>query len=453
MEIDKMNRGIDRDLQYLAPKRTALAAGGTILDGNYYTVANSTVQLVETTYSSGRLTMSLSSKSFGSQSQILIPNSSFIADCYLVLTLPNVLPNQTLSRGWGYAILNSLSYLFGSSNVSQLTIQQQSIWHRVAMQCENEEKRSELFRLGGEEILTPITYVDPADGVVKRDPNALLTATVLLPFPWSSATGLFSKIPFDSNCLQNPITIQIQLNQASSIYGGNALIPGGFLDAQCVIVTGDLTNKDQSLRRDLELKPEMSMFYPFIHSQSFTSASFAGSSFKRPGGVGPPITIPVQAFINADLLAMTVSVIRTDLLSPIANGSPCAFCYDNIQNVRLLWNGTILANFPYDSWKTITMRSSMGPQYFLNSLIKPHAGVGPFDSVPIDSYPLHLDFSRERSTTFEGKFQNVFRIANQTLSLEFNTEGDADVRYQAFFTFYYNGVAQVQQGQTSVYFD
>lgn len=448
MSVDSL-----RDLGYLSTKRTALSAGGTILDENYYTASNSTVQLVETTYSSGRLTISLSSKTFGSQSQVLIPNSSFIGDCYLVLTLPNVQPNQTLSRGWGYAILNSISFLFGSSNISQLQIQQQSIWHKVSMQCETEDKRSELFRLGGAEVLTPITFVDPADGVVKRDPSAVLTATCLLPFPWSSASGLFSKIPFDSNCLQNPITITIQLNQPGSIYGGTGAIPDGFLDAQVIVVTGDLNNKDQSLRNKLTREPELSMMYPFIHCQSFVSASFAGSSFKTQGGASPPITIPVQAFINADLLAMTVSIIRTDLLSPVGNGSPCVFCYDNIQNVQLLWNGTILANYPYDSWKTMTMRSVMGGQYFQNSLIKPNSGVAPFDSVPIDSYPLHIDFSRIRSTTFEGKFQNVFRIANQTLNLQFNTEGDSTIRYQAFFTFYYNGVAQVQQGQTSIYFD
>jgi hypothetical protein len=453
MEINKMNRSMERDMQYLSAKRTSLAAQGTVLDNNYYTPMNSTVQLVETTYSCGRLAMSLTSKGFGSQSQVIIPNSSFIGDTYLVLTLPNILPNQTLSRGWGYAILNNISYLFGSSNISQLQINGQSLWHKISMQCDTEEKRSALFELGGQEVLSPITYVDPIDGIVKRDPYAVLTATVLLPFPWSSASGLFSKLPFDSNCINNPITIQMQFNQGFTIYGGTAVKPEGFLDAQCLFVTGDLTNKDQSLRRDLELNPQLSMMYPFIHTQSLTPTTFAGSSYKQAGGPQPPISIPLTSFINADLLAITVCVIRSDLLTPLANGSPSVFCYDNIQNVRLLYNGTVLFNAPYDSFKAMTMRSNMGAQCYKNSLIKPHSGVGPFDSVPIDSYPLHIDFSRIRSTTFEGQFQNTFRLGQQVLTLEFNTEGGADVRYQMFCTYHYNAVAQCQQGMTSIYFD
>ncbi len=444
---------MSEDLRYLAVKRSALSAPGTILDENYYTANNSVVSLVETTYSTGRLTMSLTSTDFNSQSQVLIPNSSFISDTYLTLTLPNLLDNQTLCRGWGYACINSLSYLFGSSNVSQLTINGQSVWHRISMQCDTEEKRSELWRLGGEEYLTPIMFTDPADGVVKRDPSAVLSATVLLPFPWSSSCGANPKIGFDSNCLMNPLTIQVQFDQAQRIYGGSAVKPAGFNNATIIVVTGDLSNKNQSLRRELELRPDLSMFYPFIHSQSFTSADFAGSSWKAQGGPSPPISIPVQAFINADLIGMTLSVVRTSLLTPIANGSPSPMLYDAIQNVELLWNGTLLYRSPADSWKCTSMRSSIGAQYFKNSSIVPHAGVGPFDSVPVDTYPLHIDFSRVRGLSFENHFQNVFRIANQTLTLNFNTEGDSTVRYRAYFTFYYNGCAQVQQGSTSIFFD
>lgn len=439
----------ERDLRYLAAKRSTLSAGGTFLDGNYYSIANSTVDLVETTYSQGRLSIALSSKTFGSQSQILVPNSSFVGDTYLVLTLPNLLENQTLCRGWGYAIINSISFLFGSSNVSQLTINGQSMWAKISQQCECEEKRSELFRLGGQEYLSPIMRMNPTTGLPERDPDAVITATVLLSLPWSSASGLFSKIPFDTNCLNNPLTIQVQFNQAKAIYGGAGIIPAGFLRAEALLLTGDLTNKEQSLRNKLAMNPELSMLYPFIHCQSFTPAAFYGSK-----NIATPVNIPVQAFINADLLAMTVHIIKSANLSPLNNANANPFDFDPIKNVMLTWNGTILYNAPEDSWKCMSMRSSMGPQYFQNSIIVPNAaGIAPFMSNPKDCYPLHIDFSRIRSCSFEGKFQNVFRIANQTLTLMFNTSEGPETQYQAFFTFYYNGVAQVQQGQTSVYFD
>lgn len=439
----------ERDLRYLANKRSTLSAGGTFLDGNYYSVANSTVELVETTYSQGRLTIGLSSKTFGSQSQLLIPNSSFIGDCYLTCTLPNIEYNQTLCRGWLWAIMDSISYLFGSSNVSQLTINYQSAMAKIMMQCETEEKRSELFALGGQEYLTPIMMIDPITKLPVRDPNAVISATILLPLPWSSASGLFSKIGFDSNCLQNPLTVQLNFRNARAIYGGAANPPNSFLTGIANIETGDLTNKDQSLRNKLSRNPELSMLYPFIHCQSFNPAAFYGST-----NASTPVSIPMQAFINADLLAMTICVIETNKLAPNGYAAPNPFDFDDISNIQLLWNGTILYNAPFDSWKAMTMRSALGPQYFKNSIIQSNdSGIAPFMSNPKNVYPLHIDFSRIRSTTFEGKLQNVFRIANQTLTLQLNTSKGSDTQYQLFATFYYNGVAQVQQGQTSVYFD
>lgn len=439
----------DRDLKYLAAKRSTLSAGGTFLDGNYYSIANSTVEMVETTYSQGRLIVGLSSKSFGSQSQVLVPNSSFIGDSYLTMTLPNILDNQTLSRGWGYAIINSLSFLFGSSNVSQLTINGQSLWAKISQQCETEEKRSELFNLGGQEYLQPITRINATTGLPERDPDAIISATILLPLPWSSASGMFSKIPFDTNCLNNPLTIQIQLNQPQAIYGGSAAMPTNLIRAECNFLTGDLTNKDQSLRNKLAMNPELSMLYPFIHCQSFTPAAFYGSKNQA-----TPISIPVQAFINADLLGMTINIVKMSNISPPDKSAPNVFNCDDIRNVAIFWNGTILYNAPEDSWKCMTMRSALGPQYFKNSVIAPNAlGVGPFSSQPKNCYPLQIDFSRIRSVAYEGKFQNVFRIANQTLTFNFNTSEGPETQYQAYFTFFYNGVAQIQQGQTSVYFD
>lgn len=442
---------MDRDeiLSLVASKKTILSAPGTKLSSLYYSVMNSTVDAVEITYNTGRFQTSLSSLAFGSQSQVILANSSFVDCVYIHLELPNLYENQTLSRGWGYAIVNQLSFLFGSSNVSQLTINGQSLWHKVAMQCETAEKRSELWRLGGEEYLGPITKV--LGGVVVRDPEAVISADILLPLPWSSASGLFNKKAFDTNLLVNPIQIQVQFNDASSIYGGLSAspFPSGFNRAVMLFRQGDLASKSMSMRRELEVNPDMSMFYPWIYSQSYQPTQFQGSNDPA-----NPITVPLLSFINADLLGITVGIVRTSLLAPVTGQSPNAFQYDNIQNVVLEFNGTVMFAAPRSSWKLFTMKSAMGGQYFHNSLIQPTlAGVGPYTSIPQDAYLLHIDFSAIRSTTFEGLMQNVWRIGNNTLSLRFNTEGDSTIRYQMFCTYHYNSIVQVQQGQTNIYFD
>lgn len=449
-----------RDLMYLASKRTALNAPGVKLSNNYYSLMNASVETVETTYNTGRLTISLTTKDFGGQAQVVIPNSSFLGEVYLHLELPNLgfasrgsgyNAGATLSRGWGYACISSINFLFGSSNVSQISMNGQSLLQTVMMSADTAEKRSELFRLGGQEMLQPITWVDPVDGLTKPNPNVVLSADILLPFPWSSSSGLHSKLPFDTNVLSNPITIQIQFNPRTTIYGGlnqNAWA-NSFLAATAIFRQGDLTNKDQSLRRTLENNKDLSMFYPFIHKQSYTPTQFLGSTDQN-----SPVSVPLLGFINADLVGIMIGVVRVGLLTGSANGSPNIFQYDQLSNVNLQFNGLSMMNSPGQAWKLYQCAAgSLGASYFQNSLIKPHGADPPFDSVPQDTYIMVIDFSRIRSTTFEGQFQNVWRIANNTLTLSFNTESGPDTQYQLYATYMYNGMAQINAGQTSIYFD
>ncbi|MCK4831050.1 hypothetical protein KA005_85860, partial [bacterium] len=153
-------------LSLMSNKRTILSAPGSKLSSLYYNVMNSTVDSVEITYNTGRYANSLSTPFFGAQSQVILANSSFVGTVYLHLELPNLFAGQTLSRGWGYGCINQLSFLFGSSNVSSLQINGQTLWHTIALQCPTEELRSELFRLAGEEILTPIQRI--VNGVAER---------------------------------------------------------------------------------------------------------------------------------------------------------------------------------------------------------------------------------------------------------------------------------------------
>ena len=439
----------------LSKKRSALNAPGTRLSSLYYGVANATVDAVECTYNVGRFTSDLSSLAFGSGSQVLLSNQSFVGQTWLHFELPNLFPGQTLSRGWGYGIIRALSYIFGSSNVSQTTFDGQSLWHCVSMQCETSEKRSELFRLGGQEYLGPIMRIG-ANGQPERDSAATLTATILLPLPWSTAAGLIHKKSFDTSLLSNPIAIQVQINQAGSVFGGLEVpnpFPTALLQAKMIFRQGQLTAQNMSLRRVLMDNPDEQMPYPFIYSQSAGLTQFQGSNLSS-----SPINLNLTGFINADLVAMTISVVRLSSLSPPANGAPNWHQSDDIQNVTLDYNGTTIFAAPRRSWRAMTANSTAGAQYFHNSLIQvvgpllPPPATNSFTSVAQDCYDLHIDFSQIRSMVFEGMFQNVWRIGSQTMNLKFNTEGDSTVQYQPFITFHYNAVAGVQQGQTALYF-
>lgn len=431
------------DMQYLSNKRVLLSNPGTRIHQAYYSAVNTTVDAVEMTYNTGRFTVSLSQLAFRGQAQVIVPNSSFLEEFYLHLELPPLAANETVSRGWGWASIAQISYLFGSSNVSQLAINGQSVWQTIAASCETAEKRSLMWKLGGDEVFGPTAA------------GSNLGADLILPLPWSNPTGGHgAKLPYDTTLLSNPITVQIQFNGPESIYGGlgSTLTPHlGFAVGTAIMRQGDLGQKNNSLKFLMMKEPSLMYSYPFIHHQSFTPSSFT---------TGAAPVSPTQALllglIAADLVAMTFGVIRTDRLTR-GNApdfaSPNPFAYEDLRNVRLDFNGLVMYNAPGASYKLFNMQSMEGADGFQGSIINPSAGgLAPFTSTPVDTNMVIINFARLRQLAFEGQYQNVWQIGNNTLTLQF--EGLQPLTpYTLFVTYHYNAVVESQNGQSTIYFN
>lgn len=415
--------------EFLSEKRVLLSNPGTKQNNIYYTQLNTVVEASEVTYNTGRFKQSLNSLVFGGQALITIPNSSLLGEMYLHLELPDTVVEQSLCRGWGYGCIANVSYLMGSANVSQLQISGQSVLQTVMQQCENEEKRTEIYRLGGQVILK--------DGIKP-------TADIIIPLPWSTACSLQDKKPFDSNVLMNPITIQITFKSARSIYGGNAVPPAGFTRGEAVLRQGNFSNKAMSLRNSLMANPQLMSAYPFIHHQSFSPAKF---SVVDPAN---DVQVVLQSFINADLLAITIGVVEDASLNPVSPNSPSPFNYEDLLDVRLLFNGLVMNDTPGDLLKLVNLKNTpCGANYFHNDVIKP-GGTG-FSSDAKDTYVYTFDFSKMRSLCFEGEYQNVKRLGNQVLELNFKVKTAGT--YSMFATYHYNGIAEIGRGQTNIYFN
>jgi hypothetical protein len=432
----------------LSNKRVALSNPGTKLNDLYYTKENSTVDLVECTFSTGRFKQTLSSPVFGGSSQVNIPNGSFLGTCYLHLELPtmvNATANLNVNRGWGYAAINNISFLFGSSNVSQLQISGQSIMHLLMSQSETSDKISEYFNLGGE-----ATWPDSV-GTPPNGPASYVSADLLLPFPWSSFNALCSKKEFDTDCLRNPITINITFNPASSFIGGVAdtaiaAYATQFSKAQITCRQGDLTNKDLSLGTRLNMFPELMYAYPFIHTQSFQSQSFTGVT----AGNGSA-TVQLSQFINADLVAIVFSVVKNSYLTKPSGAALVAnpFVYDEIRDLQLTRNGQVIYDAPGYANKLINMHGMYGGSAMGVNLVTGSPGSTPTQG-GVPSYCTIVDFSRLRSTFYCDGYQNVLRIPNQVLSLNLNTTSTDT--YTLFATYFYDGVNEVQASESRIIF-
>lgn len=423
-----MSMDIEQD-EILTNKKVLLASPGYKLNDAYYSNADSTVSLAETTYSTGRFAYSLQSSTFGSSSSIIIPNSSLIGEVYLHAELPQCTGTLKLNRNFLIDAIASVSFLFGSSNVPQLTMSGQSLFQVLMAQCETPEKRNAILEYAGK----------AADSSTNTN-----WADVVIPLPFSDVSGLCPKKPFDSNVLSNNIIIQINWNQANAIYQGIGvaspnLPPNGFTTCTAYLRQGDFTNKAESLRNALQLNPGKSLNYPFIHHQSYTPAYFNG--VPEAGG---KITLALQGLINADLVALSFGVVRTSDLT----GGRSKY-YEDITNIRLLFNGMVICDMPKYMYKLVNMGGSIGDMSY--NVVSPP---GEPTILPAQRNLVLVNFSRLKSLCFNNQFANVARYPNSTMQLEMNTAtGTEGNQYVCFVTYHYNGICMVENGQANLHFD
>ncbi len=411
---------------YLVTKPALLNSPGIKLHDVYYSSVNSTVEAAEVTYNTGRLVLTLGSLSFGSSNQAIIPNSSLLGGVFLHLGLNlNSQANVTLPRGWGYAAIQSINYQLGSSNANQQQMTGQSLFHIIDQQASSDDKMSEIFRLGGQEYLTP---------------QGNVFADVFLPFPWSTMCGKDQKLPFDTAMLNSPIYITVVFNPAAQFIGGSGVKPTQFTDARIICRQGDFYNKDMSLGPLIKRNSQLIYGYPFIHHQSNQSTVIQGTA-------GVPVSFTLTSILNADLVGLTFGVLLQSDLNPTGGNSPNPFNYQNVQDITLTYNGQTVYFTPGNMDKLISTYMIDSAAFFHNSLIAPGA-VAPFSSSPIDTYVRHIDFSRTRDACFGKDFANVWRIGNNVLNLQFTPVASGN--FITYLTYHYNGIADIQNGESRI---
>ncbi len=431
-------KATSNELAFLSQKRVLLSNPGVKLNQLYYSFLTSQVDLVENTWNLGRFTQSLTAPNYSSNSQNIIPAQSFIAETYLYVRLADLGANNiALCRGWLWALIDELSYLFGSANVSQLSIDGKTNFMTMFEQAETKEKRDLMMTQGGQSRI--FTGVFPFD---VAGPNE---AMIQLALPWSSASGLFNKRPFDTSLLRNPITISIKFNPARAILGGVGLAGNIPIieEARLILRQGNLSNKDQSLRMRMLRDPSLLYSYPFIHHETHRVSALP---------IGTSHTMNLLGFINADLLSISIGFIRDAFVEPVGSDMPQPFQFENIKNPVLKFNGLTMYDAPSDFWKLVSVHSEIGQDSFGNNEIGGDgSGPSPFTQTAVEGFILTMDFSRIRALSYEGFYQNVWRIGTNTLTLSFDT--DLTLILVPFISYYYNGLAEIQNGETRIFFD
>ena len=421
--------------RFLTDKRIFLNNPGTQKSDIYYTKDNTEVDAIEATYYDGRFQIDLTNRAFGGGGAVNIPNQMLVGTTYLQVRLPVLVANQAIPRGWLFGLISRIDYVFGGANVGNLSINGQSLFQIIMAQCESEAKRSQILRLAGEEQLVA---------------GGRPVGQIILPLPFSTACGVFSKKPYDTRALSNPIQINVFFNPGASIYGGTGVIPASMQQAQVALRQGELSNPGQGITPILRRIPDALYNYPILHHQSFPVA-MAATGVSVDNAALFKGNVNLQQFIDADLVSIYIGVILDSQRTPGGNNTPNPFNYADVQNVEVLWNGTVLFRADENLHELMQVSKSGGASFWENSVVNVGA-VAPFTSFPQNNNMVIVDLARVREECFDGKFQNTFRIGQQTLTLSLDVAVSGN--YTVFCTYIYNGMISTQsEGTSLIYFN
>jgi hypothetical protein len=430
--------GINPALSAISGKRVLLSSSAIKSNFLYYSELDSAASYVEAEVNNGRYITALNVLTFGGTSQVTIPNASFVSQVWLRLVLPPLLANQTLPLGWGYLALgsNALQYTMGSSNVASISVSANANFLALYHQCEHpDSKLSELMLLGGACEIGATTY----------SPEA----TILLNLPFSTGCGGgMLKKPVDSAMLSNPIQLQITLANYNSIYGGLVQPTNtGFSSGQIIVTQVALTDTQMSLSGELRKDPTKLYSYPFIYYNTFAGASFTGST-----NISSPVSVPLLAIINSDLVAVILGLVKvSDLSANYTTGTtPSGFNFQTMSNAAILFNGQYMQNTPGYMYRLINQRNLSGSGYYNNAVTNMFLP-GVYTVTPVKNYPLVWDASFMRASCETNHLSNVQRFGNQSLVATFNTPDTS--QYQLVVIYCYNGIIEFQQQQSSIFFD
>lgn len=217
---------------------------------------------------------------------LTIPPNNGISDVLVMLTLtpPTTTANVALPAGWGYNLINRLSYRVGGS--SQFFLTGDQVLNNALRSCPDGSSRDAMVTLGGPAIA-------PGDWANVNN----LTAYVWLALPWTHPSAVSKMPPLPSDTLTQQIQIQLEINNITAIASNNGgstvgltLATGNFYVSQV-----QLANQGDSISRRMNMT-EHSLNFPL----EFTQQEFA---INLPGTLasGASQTVSLTGFRSGEV--------------------------------------------------------------------------------------------------------------------------------------------------------
>lgn len=298
-----------------------------------------------------RYVQNFTSTTNGGVSTFTIPPNNGLQDCVLVFEIGALSAANAnglgLNRGWGYALIKSISYRYGGSSQYFLTGQQ--VLNETIRNAANNGARDDLLSLGGQAVDGSATGLQRAQ-----------RAYVWLPLPHCIPTAEGKLPPLPTDLLTQQIQIQVELFPLASIFsiaGGStgstaaAVLSLAELQVQQVI----LENQGDALARRVDMTTN-ALSYPITFVQQEVSVPLPSAA------AGSTQNVTLTGFRSGEVKSVIAWITAdTDLTGAVKN----PFGWYAPENIQMTYAGEIFARFDRKSaalWNLVNGRNSPAAQ-------------------------------------------------------------------------------------------
>ena len=300
---------------------------GECVDIYYYDGKTSTKQCFPTTVNTKFVSgfQSAGTATAGTQAVYTFPPQNGLQDVVVQFsvtitgTTGSVLTTAGLPRGWGYDLINRVSFRYGGS--SQYFLSGQQILQNALKRQPTNSAAGNLLTLGG-------------DALPAGTANGTYFANCVLTLPHSTPSGVGKANPFPTDALTQQVQVTVELNPWNTVIGGTNNGQVVLNTPQFVAQQVMLNNQADALARRVDMAVN-AYSYPAEFVQQQQSIALANTAASQ--------SVVLTGFRSGEVKSLQVWLTRT---SDNVVGSVCRpFKWYLPSLIRMTYAGDIYAQF------------------------------------------------------------------------------------------------------------
>ena len=403
-------------LQEVSEAIVQAVAPGVCVD-KYYPGHENTEKSCFPSYVENRFNLAFPSLNAGSASILIFNPSEGVGDVVLTLqfnptgTAGAAYTGLGLAQGWAYRCIREIQVRPASG--SQYTFTGDQLFLAALSDAEDSVKKDQIAYLGGQSCVASGDFAD----------QSKLTGYVYLKLPWNTISAQEKTLPFPTDLLTQPVTIQIQLATMDQVFYVNPNVvspspyPSALSYANCNFRQTHMSNTGNLLTRR-ENMVQKALAFPLRYFQQTTFRANVPISSSSPISANLNLT----GLRSGQLKSMDIWCVRQSDLNS-GNG----YNWVAPTDVRLLISGTVYYDSVKGSQQIWSLIDRKTPAAFATTVCAPDGTTNTLtDALQVNAPWLNIPLG-QGSEVLRGENEIVggLNVANSVMNLNLTLPGVA----------------------------